>query len=128
MQEDGFYNDDNIDVFQQAIKEIDAGQGQEHELSGDELNAMELTIDQRRKLIELIMRESWDLAIKEAPYDGNILDDTDMADEIMEKRMQIVVQKMLELKKRFNFPIAKYDREVKKAYIEYADGRREYLD
>lgn len=99
-----------------------------NELLDKELNAMELTLDQRRELMELIMRESWDVAIKEAPYDGNILDDTDMADDIMERRMQIAVQKMLELKKRFGFPIAKYDREVKKAYIEYADGRRKYFD
>lgn len=115
-------------MLRHAIKEIYAGQGQEHELLDDELNAMELTIDQRRELMELIMRESWDFATKEAPYDGNIFDDTDMADEIMERRMQIVVQKMLELKKRFGLPIAKYDKEAKRAYIEYADGRREYFD
>lgn len=115
-------------IIQQAIKELELGKDQEYELLIKELNAMELTIDQRRDLMELIMRESWDFAIKEAPYDGNIFDDTDMADEIMERRMQIVVQKMLELKKRFGLPIAKYDKEAKRAYIEYADGQRAYFD
>lgn len=128
MREDEFNEDRNIKLIQKDINEFESGNGQEHELFDKELNAMELTLDQRRELMNQIMKASWDFAIKSAPYSGNLLDDTDTADNVMEKRFQIVIQKMLELKKQYGFPVAKYDREAKRAYIEYTDGQREYFD
>lgn len=128
MEKDDFYIGENVKLLHEAVKEIGAGQDKGYEFLDENLNAMELTQDQRRELINRIMSEAWGVARKEAPYCGNIFDDTDEADEVMEKRFQIVVRKMLELKKKYGLPIAKYDHETKRAYIEYADCHREYLD
>jgi hypothetical protein len=99
-----------------------------NKLLDEELNAMELTLDQRRELMDRIMEEAWNVAREATPDCDNIYADTDEADAIREKQFQIVIEKMLELKKRYGFPIAKYDRTTKRAYIEYADGSREYFD
>ncbi len=114
--------------MKEKIKSVNPGQNKKDKPLDKDQNAMELTLDQRRELMDRIMSEAWDAAGKEAPYCGNIFDDTDEADEVMEKRFQIVVSKMLELKKKYGLPIAKYDREKKRAYIEYANGHREYFD
>lgn len=120
--------DENLLTPEKQIKKNEPRPSQEYETFPEISDAMELTLDQRRELMDRIMQEARDTALEEAPYCGNILDDTDEADAVMEKRSQIIIQKMLELKKQYGFPIAKYDRETKRAYIEYADGHREYFD
>jgi hypothetical protein len=127
MKKDDFCRNVNMDVPQKAI---DKKSDQEtcHKDFDGVIDAMELPLDQRRELMDRIMQEARDTAIKEAPYNGNLYDDTDEADIVMEKRFQIVIGKMLELKKIYGFPIAKYERETKRAYIEYADGHRRYFD
>jgi len=128
MGGDGYNIDGNMKICKKEINEIKDEQSGKNKSLGNGLDAMELTPDQRRELMDRIMQEARDTALEEAPYCGNILDDTDEADAVMEKRFQILVQKMLELKKQYGLPIAKYDRETKRAYLEYADGHREYFD
>ena len=110
------------------MKKFEEEQENRYEQFRKVLDVTEPTLDQRRDLMDLIMREAWSTAIKEAPYPGNILDDTDEADEAIEKRFQIVVKTMLQLKQRYGLPIPKYDSVTKRAYVEYSDGHREYFD
>ena len=44
----------------------------------------------------------------------------------MDRRAKEAVRADLEKAKFLGQPIAKYDENLKRAYIEYADGRREY--
>ena len=48
-------------------------------------------------------------------------------DEEITKRFQAAVTDSINKSKQLGLPIALYDKESKKAYIEYPDGRREYV-
>lgn len=49
-------------------------------------------------------------------------------DAEMDKRAVAAVKAVIEKAKICKKPIARYDTSSKKAYIEYADGRRKYFD
>lgn len=49
-----------------------------------------------------------------------------ISEEELTKRFHEAVRIDNEIKKIKGVPIAKFDREKKKAYLEYPDGRREY--
>ena len=48
-------------------------------------------------------------------------------DEEITKRFQAAVTDSINKSKQLGLPIALYDKESKKAYLEYPDGRREYV-
>ena len=48
-------------------------------------------------------------------------------DEEITKRFQAAVADSINKAKQLGLPIALYDKESKKAYLEYPDGRREYV-
>ncbi len=48
-------------------------------------------------------------------------------DDKMTERFRIAVENAIAEKKLKGLPIARYDRECKKAYLEFPDGRREYV-
>mgnify|MGYP007070107581 CR=1 FL=1 len=49
-------------------------------------------------------------------------------DEELTERFKEAVRIENEIKKAKGAPIAGYDRETKKAYLEYPDGRKEYVE
>lgn len=49
-----------------------------------------------------------------------------VSDEELTERFREAVRIDNEIKKIKGVPIAKFDKELKKAYLEYPDGRREY--
>lgn len=51
---------------------------------------------------------------------------TNKADREMTKRFKLAVKQEIEKKKALGVPIAKYDVKNGKAYLEYADGKKEY--
>ncbi len=51
-----------------------------------------------------------------------------ITDEELTERFKEAIRIDNEIKKVKGAPIAGYDRETKKAYLEYPDGRREYVD
>ena len=58
---------------------------------------------------------------------GNELDSMcGISDEELTKRFIEAVRLSEEEKRIMGTPVARYDKEKKKAYIEYPDGRREY--
>lgn len=50
-----------------------------------------------------------------------------LPDEEITKRFQTAVNDSINKSKQLGLPIALYDRELRKAYLQYPDGRREYL-
>ena len=50
-----------------------------------------------------------------------------MSDDEMIRRMRGLVRLEIAKHKLLGLPIARYDRTTKQAYIEYADGSREYV-
>lgn len=57
----------------------------------------------------------------------NELDSTcGISDEELTKRFTEAIRIDNEIKKIKGIPIAKFDKEAKKPYLEYPDGRREY--
>lgn len=50
----------------------------------------------------------------------------DISDEEMDARFNLAVDRAIQKAKIMGKPIAKYDEKLKKAYLEYPDGRREY--
>ncbi len=51
-----------------------------------------------------------------------------VADDELSKRFNEVLELENKLKGIKGVPVAKFDKELKKAYLEYPDGRREYVD
>lgn len=51
-----------------------------------------------------------------------------ISDSEMDKRFQEALNVAIAIKKAKGIPIAKYDLEKKKPYLEYADGSREYAE
>ena len=51
---------------------------------------------------------------------------TNKADREMTKLFKLAVKQEIEKKKALGVPIAKYDVKSGKAYLEYADGKKEY--
>lgn len=49
-------------------------------------------------------------------------------DSELTKKFRMAVKLELKKKKILGIPIAKYDARRKKAYLEYADGKREYAE
>ncbi len=49
-----------------------------------------------------------------------------MSDEEMLRRMRGLVELAIARKKLLGLPIARYDAKLKRAYMEYPDGRKEY--
>lgn len=49
-------------------------------------------------------------------------------DEETDKRAKSATRAAIKKAQVCNNPVAKYDFEKKKAYLEYADGKREYID
>ncbi|WP_312652971.1 hypothetical protein [Aminipila sp.] len=52
---------------------------------------------------------------------------TDESDAIMDMRIKEGIKLLLEEKRKAGMPVAGYDMATKKAYVEYADGRKEYV-
>ena len=50
-----------------------------------------------------------------------------ISDEELTERFKEAIRIENEIKKAKGAPIARYDRESKRAYLEYPDGRREYV-
>lgn len=50
----------------------------------------------------------------------------DYSEDEITKAFQDAVQREIMMKKQKGIPIARYDGETKKAYLEYPDGMREY--
>ncbi|MFQ8664977.1 hypothetical protein [Anaerostipes caccae] len=50
----------------------------------------------------------------------------DISDEEMDARFNLAVDRAIQKAKIMGKPVAKYDEKLKKAYLEYPDGRREY--
>ena len=55
-------------------------------------------------------------------------DNITLSDADMDNRARCAVRSALAKAKVCNKPIAKYDTEAKKAYIEYPDGTRKYIE
>ena len=61
-------------------------------------------------------------------YEENELDSTcGVSDDELTKRFVEAIRIDNEIKKIKGFPIQKYDNEKKQPYLEYPDGRREYV-
>jgi len=57
----------------------------------------------------------------------NELDSTcGVSDEELDRRFKEAIRLEIEIKKIQGLPVAKYDIETKRAYLEYPDGRKEY--
>lgn len=57
----------------------------------------------------------------------NELDSTcGVSDEELDRRFKEAIRLEIEIKKIKGLPVAKYDIETKRPYLEYPDGRREY--
>ena len=50
-----------------------------------------------------------------------------ISDEELTERFKKAIQIDNEIKKAIGAPIAGYDKKTKRAYLEYPDGRREYV-
>ena len=60
---------------------------------------------------------------------ANELDSTNgISDEELTIRFKESIRIDNEIRKIKGLPVAKYDKEHKKAYLEYPDGRREYVE
>lgn len=94
-------------------------------------DAMKLSIEDRRKLINWIMeasRRAADSAAEIFIQNNPNLSQEDLEDEVIFVRARAGISRMLELKKQYGFPIARYDRESRQAYIEYPDGHKEFIE
>ena len=49
-----------------------------------------------------------------------------ISDEEMDRLFKAGVEAAIQRQKIMGFPVARYDRESGRAYLEYPDGRREY--
>ena len=59
-------------------------------------------------------------------YDGLENYINDISDEEMDRRFNFALQQEIERKKILGLPISRYDKDLKKPYLEFSDGRREY--
>lgn len=63
------------------------------------------------------------------PHDTVTLDHTfGVSDDELSERFKEIVDLENKLKNIKGVPVAKYDKTLKKAYLEYPDGRKEYVD
>ena len=53
---------------------------------------------------------------------------TNKEDRKMTQLFKLAVKQEIEKKKALGIPVARYDAKNGKAYLEYADGRREYVE
>jgi hypothetical protein len=53
---------------------------------------------------------------------------TNKEDRKMTRLFKLAVKQEIEKKKALGIPVARYDAKNGKAYLEYADGRREYVE
>lgn len=61
--------------------------------------------------------------------EGNELDSTcGISDDELTRRFREAIRIENESRKIIGAPISCYDKEIKKSYIEYADGKREYAE
>lgn len=82
-----------------------------------------LTTEQKRAAMDMIMAEvRADLDATGAPG-INIYDDSDEADEEMDRRFREGIRLMLQKMKERGLAIARYDKEKKKPYIEYKNQK-----
>lgn len=94
-------------------------------------DALKLPIEDRRKLMDLIMEEACRTADDAAGLfiqNNSSLSQDKLEDEVVYVRFQIGIAKMLELKKKYGFTIARYDGKSKQAFIEYSDGHKEFAE
>lgn len=94
-------------------------------------DAMKLSIEDRRKLMDWIMenaREAADDAAKVFIQNNPFLSPEDLEDEVIDVRFKSGLARMLELQEEYGFPIPGYDRNTKRAYIEYSGGSKEFVE
>ena len=60
-------------------------------------------------------------------YDGSEDSGFGMSDDEMMRRMRGLVRLAIARQQLLGFPIARFDPKTREAYIEYSDGRREYV-
>lgn len=66
--------------------------------------------------------------MKETYEEANELDSTcGISDEELTERFKASIRIDDEIRKIKGLPVARYDDELKKAYLEYPDGRRKYV-
>ena len=68
------------------------------------------------------------MRVEEEIIEGNDLDTTyGLTDDELTERFKEAIRIDNEIRRIKGLPIAKYDVETRRAYLEYPDGRREYV-
>ena len=68
------------------------------------------------------------MSVEEEIIEGNDLDTTyGLTDDELTERFKEAIRIDNEIRRIKGLPIAKYDVETRRAYLEYPDGRREYV-
>lgn len=62
-----------------------------------------------------------------APYDESEDSGFGMSDDEMMRRMRGLVRLAIEKHQLLGLPVARFDPKTREAYLEYPDGRREYV-